>query len=131
MTNAVNFDSFFSERIVDNNSVSVTDINRGLDNLYTYYNEVEYKIAPEQKYLVTEFEDGYPDLVARNSIFTNERCWWWTLFLNREEDGLYGIKSNWLYYLISTTQLSSFINESNATKTYKVNSEIGKLIELN
>lgn len=131
MTNSIKFDSFFSETIVDNNGISVADINKGLDNLYKYFNDNEYKTIPDQQYLVTEFEDSYPDLVARNSILNDENYWWWILFLNREEDALYGIRANWLYFLLSTTQLSSFITNSNTTNGYKVNSQIGKIIELN
>ena len=37
--NDVSFDSFFQEKIVDNNGVSVTDINLGLVNLFKNFNE--------------------------------------------------------------------------------------------
>ena len=42
--NDIELDSFFQSRITDNNNVSVTDINAGLVNLFSYFNEKSYFI---------------------------------------------------------------------------------------
>lgn len=129
--NAINFDSFFKNMIVDNNGIAVIDLNEGLDNLYKYFNENAWSLEQVQQYLVTEFEEGYPDLVATNSILKNQRYWWWILLLNRLEDPLEDIKQNWVYAINSQDQISSFIQGSNNVNQSKTGSRIGSIVELN
>ena len=95
--NDISFDSFFQERIVDNNGISVTDINRGLVNLFKNYNEQADNFTEVERYLVGEFEEGYPDLVAKNSNLRNTKYWWWVLLLNNLENPMTDIRANWIY----------------------------------
>ena len=129
--NDVNFDSFFKEMIVDNNGISVVDLNTGLDNLYKYFNENAWSLEEVQQYLVTEFEEGYPDLVAVNSVLGSQRYWWWLLLLNRLEDPFEDIKQNWVYAINSQDQISSFIQGSNNVDQSKTGGRIGSVVELN
>ena len=129
--NAINFDSFFKDIIVDNNGIAVVDLNEGIDNLYKYFNENAWSLEQVQQYLVTEFEEGYPDLVAVNSVLSNQQYWWWILLLNRLEDPLEDIKQNWVYAINSQEEISSFIQGSNNVDQSKTGSRIGSVVELN
>ena len=66
--NSIYLDSFFQERILDNNGVSVTDINSGLVNLFTKFNEEADNFSEEQRFLVSEFEEGCR-LVKDSAVF--------------------------------------------------------------
>lgn len=132
MTNAINFDSFFNKTIKDQNNNTVTDINAGLDNLFTYFNDVADSLYEVQNYLVSEYEEGYPDLVANNSALGSQEYWWWILLLNRLEDPLIDIKYNWVYSINSEQQINNFIESSNNNATNnEENTRIGSVIELN
>jgi len=130
-TNNVNYDSFFAETIVDSKGISVVNMNEGIDNLFKYFNENAWSFEEIQQYLVTEFEEGYPDLLALNSALGDSRFWWWILMLNRLDDPFEDIKQNWVYAINSPSQISSFIQGSNNTNTSKATSRIGKIVELN
>lgn len=129
--NDTNFDSFFQERILDNNGVSVTDINAGLVNLFTKFNNEADSFAESQRYLVSEFEEGYPDLVAMHSLLADQQYWWWILLLNRLEDPMTDLKPNWIYSINDTNQIDDFINKSNDTGNSDANKRIGSIVELN
>lgn len=129
--NDTNLDSFFQERIIDNNGVSVTDINAGLVNLFTKFNEEADNFFEEQRYLVSEFEEGYPDLIAKHSILRDQQYWWWILLLNRLEDPMTDFQPNWIYSINDKTQIDSFINKTNETGTSNDNKRIGTIVELN
>lgn len=129
--NSINFDSFFTEMITDNNGTAVIDMNAGLDNLYKYFNENAWSLEQVQLYLVTEFEENYPDLVALHSVLGDQQYWWWILLLNRLEDPLEDIKQNWVYAINSYDQISSLIQGSNNVNSSKSNSRIGTVVELN
>lgn len=128
--NDVSFDSFFQERIVDNNGISVTDINRGLVNLFKNYNEQADNFTEVERYLVGEFEEGYPDLVAKNSNLRNTKYWWWVLLLNNLENPMTDIRANWIYAINSPATINSFINKTNQTNAAS-NNRIGTIVELN
>ncbi len=128
--NDISLDSFFQDRIVDPNGVSVTDINAGLRNLFYNFNEYENNFTPDEKYFVSEIEEGYPDLVAKRSILGNQDYWWWITLLNRLENPMTDFKTNWVYSINSYTQISDFINTTNE-ETSSNSSRLGKVVELN
>lgn len=129
MSNNIKYDSFFTERIVDNNGQGCSDVNAGLKKLYQGLNDNWYSFEEMQRYLVSQDEDGYPELVAKHSILGSQDYWWWILFLNRLDDPLTAIKENWIYSINSTDQISSFITETNSLEN-RVESEIGKRITI-
>ena len=128
--NNTNLDSFFQERIIDNNGISVTDINLGLNNLFKNFNEQAPNFTEVERYLVGEFEAGYPDLVAKNSNLGSTRYWWWVLLFNRLENPMTEIAANWIYSINSPATIQTFINKTNQTNTAS-NSRIGTIVELN
>lgn len=132
MTNAINFDSFFNKTVKDQNNNTVTDINAGLSNLFEYFNNTADSLYEVQNYLVSEYEEGYPDLVANNCVLGSQEYWWWILLLNRLEDPLTEIKYNWIYSINSEQQINNFIESSNNnTVNSEENTRIGSVIELN
>lgn len=131
MANDLTFDSFFSKKIVDNNGISVTDINAGLTNLYEFFNDNAHSFTSSQKYLVSNHEEDYPELVALHSTLNSEQYWWWILFLNRLDDSLVDIKENWLYDIYSSNQINSFIEKSNTTDNSETSDRLGKIVDLN
>lgn len=128
--NDISLDSFFQDRIVDPNGISVTDINAGLRNLFYNFNEYENNFTPDEKYFVSDIEEGYPDLVAKKSILENQDYWWWITLLNRLENPMTDFKTNWVYSINSHTQISDFINTTNE-ETSSNSSRLGKIVELN
>ena len=128
--NDISLDSFFQDRIIDPNGVSVTDINAGLRNLFYNFNEYENNFTPDEKYFVSDIEEGYPDLVAKKSILGNQDYWWWITLLNRLENPMTDFKTNWVYSINSYTQISDFINTTNE-ETSSNSSRLGKVVELN
>lgn len=131
MVNNVNFDSYFEKTTTDNNGNTVTDINAGLENLFAYFNNAEYNLTVSQSYLVSEYEEGYPDLIAYRSILGSQEYWWWILLLNRLDDPLVDIKYNWVYSINDSTQINNFIAGSTEKNTQEDESRIGKVVELN
>lgn len=129
--NDVSLDSFFQDRILDNNGVSVTDINLGLNNLFKYFNTQEPNMEETQRYLVKEFEEGFPDLVAKKSIMQDQRYWWWLLLVNRLENPMTDIQTNFIYSVLSLNDINDFINSSNQSVESSNNSRLGTLVELN
>lgn len=129
--NKVNLDSFFQERILDNNNISVTDINAGLRNLFSFFNQQEPQLAEDQRYLVHEFEEGFPDLVAKHSVLGDQKYWWWILLANRLEDPMKDIKANWMYSILNQNNVRTFINNSNENADSNNNNKLGSIVELN
>ena len=128
---STNLDSFFPDTIVDPRGNSVTDINAGLDSLFRMYNEEEQKYVESQNYLVSEFEEAYPELVANHSIFNDVMYGWWVLFLNRLEDPFKDLQANWVYSILTQTDVNSLIESANTIVENKENQRIGNIIELN
>jgi len=131
MANDVNYDSYFKETIVDPKGVTVCDMNAGLNNLYKYFNETADQLDTVQRYFVPEYQEGYPDLVAARSILGSQVFWWWVLLINRQDDAFEGLKQNWVYSVITGTQISSFIQNSTSTNEASSNNRISTVIELN
>lgn len=131
MVNNINFDSYFDKTIIDNNGNTVTDINAGLDNLFAYFNNAEYNLNTSQSYLVSEYEEGYPDLVAYRSILGSQQYWWWVLLLNKLDDSFTDIKYNWVYSINDAQQINSFIENSTEANTSEDEDRLGKIVELN
>lgn len=129
MANNISYDSFFSETVIDNNGQSITDVNAGLKNLYQSLNDNWYNFGEVQRYLVSQDEEGFPELVAKHSVLGSTEFWWWILFLNRLDDPLTAIKENWVYSINSKNQITSFITETNTIEN-KTESEIGKVIKI-
>ena len=140
MAGSVTFDSFFDDRVIDNNGISVTDINVGLNKIYKAFNEYGFNDIGVQNYLVAEQEVGYPDLVAMKSAYGSQIYWWWLLLLNRQDDAFEGIKAGWVYTIDSINTIKDFVEESNnnnsnnnADSNIEMNndSRIGSIVELN
>lgn len=129
--NDESFNSFFQQKIVDNNGIAVTDINLGLRNLFDTFNEKAEYIFESERYIVSDNDAGYPDLIAMNSILGSQRYWWWITLLNRLENPMTDFKSNWVYSINSQETINYIINASNDVNNSTNNSRIGKLVELN
>lgn len=127
MANNTSYDSFFSETTVDNNGQSICDVNAGLKKLYQALNDNWNNFGEVQRYLVSQDEDGFPELVAKHSVLGSTEYWWWILFLNRLDNPLTDIKENWIYSINSREQISQFITESNTLEN-RISSDIGKVI---
>lgn len=130
VTNNIKLDSFFSKTIIYNNGKNCTDINDGLIKLFDMLNAERYNLGEVQRYIVSEYEDGYPDIVAMNSALKSQDYWWWILALNSLEDAFIDIKENWVYSINSEEQITGLINEANKSKSTS-ETNIGKDIELN
>ena len=131
MANSINYDSFFTETIIDPNGVTVCDMNAGLDNLYKYFNDYADRFDTAQRYVVPEHEEGYPDLIAARSILGSQDFWWWVLLLNRQDDAFEGLKQNWVYSIATGTQVETFIQDSTTAEEASSDNRIGTVIELN
>lgn len=129
--NNISFSSFFQEIIIDNNGIPVTDINAGLQNLFANFNENADNFLDEQRFFVSENEEGFPDLVAYLSILGDQNYWWWVLLLNRLENPFLDIKANWIYSINSEAQIQQFIKLTNETNSSRSTNRIGKVVELN
>ena len=124
-------DSFFSELIVDPNNTAISDLNAGLDKLFKVFNENANNISEVQNYLVSEFEEGYPELVAANSALNNVKYWWWILLLNRLDNPFLDIKQNFVYSINSEDTINKLIHATNISVESKTSNRIGSTIELN
>lgn len=131
MANDVNYDSYFQDTIVDPNGITVCDMNAGLNNLYKYFNETADRLDTVQRYFVPEHQEGYPDLIAARSILGSQVFWWWVLLMNRQDDAFEGLKQNWVYSIVTGTQVSSFIQNSTSADEASSDDRIGTVIELN
>lgn len=131
LTNSVSLDSYFSEKIKDNNGNMVTDINAGLINLFANLNDYREKMTETQNYLVVDYEEGYPDLVAKNSVLADQAYWWWVLVINKLEDPFTELKANWIYSIVPKDQLEAFMNYTITVNTSSTNNRLGSVVELN
>lgn len=128
--NNISFDSFFSETILDNNNIPVTDINAGLNNLFKTANEVD-PFSDSEYIFISDILENYPDLIAYKSNLGSEQYWWWITFANRLENPMIDFKKNWVYPIISSDQILNFIDISNSSANNSSNSRIGKIVDLN
>lgn len=128
-TDINDFSSYFSTILSDNNGKTSVDINEGIRKLFGNVNTSD--ISEVQRYLVSEFEEGYPDLVAGNSAMGNTAFWWWLLILNGLDDPLDGIKENWVYSINSTDQINQINDAINTSEATTEDDRIGEVVELN
>ena len=128
------FSSFFEKRIVDQNNISVSDINLGLNNSFTKFVVNEQNLEDDQRYLVSENEENYPDLVALHSNLQDASLWWWFMMTNRLDDPLKDVEVNYTYSIVGQAQMQNTINDTwanNIETSNGSNSRIGQIIELN
>lgn len=128
------FSNFFQNRILDDNKISVSDINTGLNNLFAKFVNNETNLVDDQRYLVSENEENYPDLVALHSNLNDATLWWWLMMINRLDDPLKDIESNYTYSIANQAQMQNTINDvwANTVETSNgTSSRIGQTIELN
>lgn len=128
---STNLDSFFTETIIDPNGISVTDINAGIDTLFRMFNEEEPNFVESQNYLVKEFEEAYPELVAKDSLFGSQIYWWWLLLINRLEDPFTELEKHWVYSILAPSDVDKLIEKGNTIVENKQTQRNGNIIELN
>lgn len=136
MSDYNNFDYYFQAKTTDNNGQTCTDINVGLKNLFEPFCEDKPTMVSSQKILAGEVEEGYPDLVAYNSMFNSQYLWWWILLACRLDDAFYGIKMNYIYPIFSlplfdNIKVDSSYEETNDKVIEDTGNTIGTLVELN
>lgn len=136
MSSNINFDYYFQAKTTDNNGQTCTDINVGLKNLFEPFCEEKPFMVSLQKVLAGEVEEGYPDLIAYNSILSSQYLWWWILLSCRIDDSFEGIKMNYIYPIFELLKLDEVKVDStyetltdNGTKT--TGNTIGTVVELN
>lgn len=122
-------ESYFPTVLKDNNGNPASDINEGLMNLFIPIRE--NGISYSQEYLVSDFEEGYPDLVARDSQLKDSDYWWWILLMNGLTDPLVGIKANWVYGIMSISSIDSLVADINNSQNSATDERIGEIVELN
>ena len=106
------FSSFFDNNVIDNNGIAVTDINTGINNLFLKYTVNAENLVDDQRYLVSENEENYPDLVAKNSLINNASLWWWFMMTNRLDDPLKDVEANYTYSIVTQSQMEDTINDT-------------------
>jgi len=130
-----NFDYYFQAQTTDNNGQTCTDINIGLKNLFEPFCEEKPTMTSSQRILVSEVEEGYPDLVAYKSILNNQDLWWWVLLACRLDDAFEGIKSNYIYpifeLLIFSDIKTNSTYEVEENQSVEVENTPGTAVELN
>ena len=129
MTTSTDLNYYFSDTTKDNKGNTVTDINKGLTPLFVPVNDSN--VSEIQRYLVSDFEDGYPELVSKNSAMNSTEYWWWLLLLNGLDDPLAGIKANWIYSINSQSQIDEINADIDSIKSSVEKSRIGETVELN
>ena len=129
MKDSTSLQSFFDTTLLDNRGKNVSDINKGLLELFPSINDTNLEEA--QYYLVSNFEEGYPELVAKNSAFSNTAYWWWLLLLNGLCDPLNDIKENWVYGTTTSNTVDSVVTEVNNEGSSEVENRVGQTVELN
>jgi len=123
------FDTYFSERIIDNNGVSVSDINKGISTLIPIFIESLDLADEPQSIILDETYEGQPDLVAHDSSYFGDQDKWWVFCLsNFLNDPFKEVKSRWIYYLYDPVTY----NTVTTTLTADNKSEkIGTVVTLN
>lgn len=130
----LNFASYFSNIIVDNNGNTCSDINAGLQALFSEFAQQRPYLSSIQKYFVAEFEEGYSDLVALNSMLGESQLWWWILLACRYDDALKYPEKNTILPIFEPIDLSlktaESLAESSATLDEK-DTNVNIVVELN
>lgn len=126
--NIESFSSFFTDRIVDTNGVSVTDINKGIKKLYNSV-VVPTDNASYNMFVITEEDQGFPDLIA-HKYFGDQNLWYFFLLTNGLEDPFVELSLGWAYGIVDYAPAKNAIDVSEE-KELTVQSRIGSTITLN
>ena len=125
-----NFSYWFSDRIVDNNGQSVSDINAGLlkliPDMLDGINNIE---NCDGRFIVPDCQVGMPDAAAV-SFYSDENMWWYICFANLLSNPFTEFNSNLAYYVVNKDVLKNHnvsLNSQNVNKK----SKIGTIVELN
>ena len=129
MATDINLQSFFDKRATDNNNKSVTDVNAGIRKIFQPL--IDTHLIPQESYMISEFEDGYPDLVAKNCMLKSVDYWWWLLATNGHTDPLTQCKMILIYYIASKTQIQDLIEQSDIVDSDSEKDRMGSVVELN
>jgi hypothetical protein len=129
MKTPTSFESFFDKKTLDRNNRNVTDINAGLEGLTVPLRDAN--ISRTQLYLVAEYEENYPDLVANSSRLGHYDYWWWLLLINGLTDPLTSIKNEWVYSITDQSQIDNFVNQIMSENGTDEQNRVGETVELN
>lgn len=112
-----NFSYWFDERIVDNNDISVTDINKGLTKLIPdLIDELNNLDNAHQTFVVNEQNIGEPDAQAY-LIYGNPVLWWYICLSNLIDDPFEEFTSNKIFYAFDEKYLSEHNVETESQTT--------------
>ena len=119
----------FKDTIIDNNGVTVSDINKGLSDYFPLvFDKITHNAEKSSTILVDNTKEAYPDLIAQ-FIYGDESMWFFFLVSNFLDDPFDDIKVNYVYYGYNDDLLDDV--EANATSTNTDNGRIGLTIDLN
>jgi hypothetical protein len=125
-----NLSYWFEDRIVDNNGVSVSDINAGLVKLIPgLIDDLNDTSNTHTRFVLNEEQEGMPDDVA-SRIYENQNLWWYICLANLLDNPFDEFKTSMIYYAFDGQYLTAHQVEQEASKQSK-ESKIGKIITLN
>lgn len=126
--NIEKFSSFFSDIIVDNNGIAVSDFNAGIKNLYNNIivpsDSSDYKM-----FIITEEDQGFPDLIA-HKYFGDQNLWYFFLLSNGIDDPFKELEVGWAYGAVDYAEAENSIDVAEESKLV-VQSRIGETVTLN
>jgi len=124
------FSYWFSDRIIDNNGNTVSDINAGITKLIPdMIDELNDTSNEHTRFIIPDCQVSMPDVAAK-SFYNYENLWWYLCLSNLITNPFNEYNSNLLYYAFTLNILKSHdINTNNSNKNTK--SKIGTIIELN
>lgn len=126
--NIERFSSFFSDTIVDNNGIAVSDFNAGIKNLYNNIivpsDSSDYKM-----FIITEEDQGFPDLIA-HKYFGDQNLWYFFLLSNGIDDPFKELEVGWAYGAVDYAEAQNSIDVAEESKLV-TQSRIGETVTLN
>lgn len=122
------FSSFFKNTIIDNNGIAVSDFNVGIKNLYTYIVEPS-DTSDYNMFVVTEEDQGFPDLVAHRYL-GDQNLWYYFLLSNAIDDPFKELDVGWSYGIVDYSNTKNAIDVSEESNLV-AQSRIGSTITLN
>lgn len=127
--NYQDFSYWFSTTIQDNNNNTVSDINKGIENMIIGLSDDLTPDNNHERFIIPEIQNGMPDIVASGK-YGNENMWWYLCFSNSLDDPFTQYKTKMLYYAFDESILNNHNNKNNESKNTK-KSKVGTIIELN
>lgn len=119
----------FSEKIIDHNGESVSDINAGLKKYYPLvWDSVTHNAEKVTPIIVDNIKEANPDLIA-HKMYDDMSMWFFFLLSNFIDDPFSEIVVNYIYYIYNAALLDEI--ESNATSSEIGSNRIGTTITLN